>query len=183
MFIQHASFHILQLIQACLMSTKNTTILKMNQETSFITFYVPPQNWKKVRSKTILGCKMNIWLPKMEQKKVTSISNTVPEVVEFEHEQIMHGLLLEKCSKPTIKWLAKNKKKPLKYPTCEGREGRKEGRKGKKMHGVYFWLRNCGWSHLKDVSPAAAKTNHLVSNTKLLPKQMGKPRKKRWQKW
>ncbi len=127
-------------------------------------------------------CKMNIWLPKMEQKNITSISNSVPEMVEFGHEQIMHRLLLEKCSKPTIKWLAKNKKKALRYPTCE----RREGTKGKIMHGVYFWLRNCGWSHLKDVSPATANvqnTNHLVSNTKLLPKQMGKPGKKRWQKW
>ncbi len=135
LFIQHVSFHILWVIWACLMSTKSTTTLKVNQETSFIAFYVPPQNWKGVRSKTILRpwhCKMNIWLPKMEPKKITSISNTVPKVVGFGHEQIMHGLLPEKCSKPTIKWLAKNKNKPLRYPTCEGRERRKEGRKGEK---------------------------------------------------
>ncbi len=135
MFIQHASFHILWFIRACLMSTKSTATLKVSQETSFIAFYVPPQNWKRVRRKTILRpqrCKMNIWLPKMEQKKITSISNTVPEVVEFGHEQIMHGLLPEKCSKPTIKWLVKNKKKPLRYPTCEGREGTKGKNKRKK---------------------------------------------------
>jgi hypothetical protein len=48
------------------MSTKSTTTLKVNQKTSFITFYVPPQNWKRVRSKTILR------LPTLQNEYMTS---------------------------------------------------------------------------------------------------------------
>lgn len=58
----------------------------------------------------------------------------------------------------TVSWW-----KTLRYLVSVSESNPPQTHGGRKMHGVYFWLRYCGWSHLKDVSPADMKTNSFWS--------------------